>query len=64
MRSKVNIKPSFTHKDLADSAKKHQQHVSESKKKTNPFDCGPAMIITTGIEACSRIFFGLYKAPE
>ena len=29
MCDKVNIKPSSTHKNLADSAKKHQQHASE-----------------------------------
>ena len=50
-------------------SKKLQEHVSALKEslksyKTNPFDRRPAKVVTTGVEACSKIIQRLLKAPE
>ena len=64
----MNLKISYTHKELVDNAKNQQQQETDSVLKetltfykVNPIDTGPVKIIAHGVDNCSRVIDGLLR---
>ena len=70
MRDKLNMKTSSTHKELTEGGKKkHEKHVNSLKEtlisyQIDPFDDGPAKVLTTGVEVDCKVIDGLIDAPN